>query len=266
MGEMKDKLKDKLNNQLADVDKQKLKDNAKQGWSKFVTFVEDFTDKIFISVLIGVGIWNILRLFVFGDAENVEIIATHKVVNTIVVLYMFMFAGLIFILMREDDPRRVLLVHYAAFLEDDYGRVFFLLFTAMFTYPMDGNCQIDKGCTNNDWANWMAGTFLSTAAVINIIKVFKAKKASKRGTMDPHAPQMEDQPTGERKENFIDRDFHRHSEGEDIRASSQDFLNNPDTPILNPTYDSSLLDDEDEEHGYKEEPVSHVVAPNQEQP
>ena len=60
---MKDKLKDKLNNQLADVDKQKLKDNAKQGWSKFVTFVEDFTDKIFISVLIGVGIWNSFLLW-----------------------------------------------------------------------------------------------------------------------------------------------------------------------------------------------------------
>ena len=57
-----------------------------------------------------------------------------------VVFYMFMFAGIIFILMREDDPKRVMLVHYAGFLEDDYGRVFFLLFTAMFVYPMDGNC------------------------------------------------------------------------------------------------------------------------------
>jgi len=105
-----------------------------------VTFVEDFTDKIFISVLIGVGIWNLLRLFVFGDDVKVEIIATHKVLNTIVVVYMFMFSALIFILMREDDPRRVIIVHYAAFLEDDYGRIFFLLFAAMFVYPMDGSC------------------------------------------------------------------------------------------------------------------------------
>lgn len=85
---------------------------------------------------------------------------------------MFLFAGLIFLLMREEDPRRVLLLHYAGFLEDDYGRVFFLLFTAMFTYPMDGNCMVDS-CTNNSWANWIAGTFLSTAASINIVKIFK---------------------------------------------------------------------------------------------
>jgi hypothetical protein len=47
---------------------------------------------------------------------------------------------------------------------------------------------MDTGCTNNSWANWMAGTFLSTAATINIIKIFKEKKASKNGSMDPHAP------------------------------------------------------------------------------
>jgi hypothetical protein len=171
---------------LQDIDKQKLKENAKQGCTKLITFLEDFTDKIFISVLIGVGIWNLLRLFVFGDDKTQEIITTHKFINTIVVIYMFALAGLIFILMREDDPRRVLIVHYAGFLEDDYGRVFFLLFSAMFVFPMDGSCQMEKGCSNNSWANWVAGLFLSTAAIINIIKIFKAKKAAKRESMDPH--------------------------------------------------------------------------------
>ena len=100
----------------------------------------------------------------------------------------------------------------------------------------------------------MAGTFLSTCAVINIVKIFKQKKASRRETMDPHQPQMED---GERKENFIDRDFQKHESGESIQ-SSQDFINN-DTPILNPTYDPALLDEEDEEqHGYQEEKVDQI--------
>ena len=67
---------------------------------------------------------------------------------------------------------------------------------------------------------------------------------------------MDDQPT-ERKQNFIDADFARHETGENIQASN-DFINNP-TPTLNPTYDSSLLDDTDEEdgHGIKEEAVGH---------
>jgi hypothetical protein len=111
---------------------------------------------------------------------------------------------------------------------------------------------MDKGCTNNSWANWIAGTFLSTAAVINIIKIFKQKKADRRESMDPHQPQMEDD---EHKENFIDRDFHKHEAGENIQASN-DFINN-DTPILNPTYDSALLDEE-EDHGYQEEQVNQI--------
>jgi hypothetical protein len=76
----------------------------------------------------------------FGDKDAADVITTHKFINTIVVFYMFLSAGLIFILMREEDPRRVLVLHYAAFLEDDYGRIYFLLFVAMFTFPMDGNC------------------------------------------------------------------------------------------------------------------------------
>lgn len=91
-------------------------------------------------MLVGSGIWNLLRLFWFGDENEADVITTHKFINTIVVVYMFLFAGLIFILMREDDPRRVLVLHYAAFLEDDYGRIYFLLFVAMFVYPMDGSC------------------------------------------------------------------------------------------------------------------------------
>jgi len=50
-----------------------------------------------------------------------------------------------------------------------------------------------KNCTNNSWANWVAGTFLSSAAVINIVKVFKAKKASRRESMDPHTASMDEE-------------------------------------------------------------------------
>ena len=69
---------------------------------------------------------------------------------------------------------------------------------------------MSKGCTNNSWANWFAGTFLSTCASINIIKVFKEKKAARRETMDPHDPSME------HRTNFIDKDFEKHEEGEVI--------------------------------------------------
>lgn len=53
---------------------------------------------------------------------------------------------------------------------------------------------------------------------------------------------MED---GERKENFIDRDFQNHENGQTIQAS-QDYLNTINTPMLNPTYDISELDDDHE--------------------
>jgi len=69
---------------------------------------------------------------------------------------------------------------------------------------------------------------------------------------------------GERKENFIDKDFQNHENGHTIQAS-QDYINTINTPILNPTYDSSELDDDQEENGYKEEPVNHIEH-NQEQP
>ena len=95
---------------LSAEDKEKLKENAKTYWTKFVTFVTEFTDMIFVSVLVGASIWNVLRLFVFGDDNSEDIIRSHTTLNVIVIIYMLAMAGLIFLLLKKDHPYYALVV------------------------------------------------------------------------------------------------------------------------------------------------------------
>ena len=75
-------------------------------YTKFIAFVEDFSDMIFICGLIGCCIWNILRLFVFGSLVSPDIITFHKWINFLICIYMLVFAYIIYVHMsggEEDD-------------------------------------------------------------------------------------------------------------------------------------------------------------------
>ena len=110
-------------------------------YTKFIAFIEDFSDIIFICGLIGISVWNLLRIFVFGSLITPDIICQNKFINIVVICYMVLIAYLIYLNMSKGDPKHEFVVKYFGFIDTSIGKVFFLLFSAMLVFPFDGKCN-----------------------------------------------------------------------------------------------------------------------------
>ena len=153
--------------------RENIADGATDCYTKFIKFIEDFSDIIFICGLVGSAIWNIMRMFFFGTLVDPEIITFHKWVNLLIVAYMLLFALIIYFHMTPGSSKHEFIEKYMGFVGDDYGKVFFLLFAACLVFPMDGPCPDGRPCENNDWANYVVGCGLSVTACVNIMGVCK---------------------------------------------------------------------------------------------
>jgi hypothetical protein len=67
LGKLKVQVKESLNNDFNFVGNEMILAGSQDCYTKFVGFINEFSDIIFICGLIGCAIWNILRLFVFGS-------------------------------------------------------------------------------------------------------------------------------------------------------------------------------------------------------
>ena len=70
---------------------------------------------LFIVGLVGVAIWNLLRIFMFGTVTHPDVITSHKFINLVLVGYYIMFAYVTYIITAKGDPKHETLIKYFAF-------------------------------------------------------------------------------------------------------------------------------------------------------
>ena len=100
---------------------------AKNCWNKFTRFLDKFTEIIFISSLIGMGIWNIVFMIV-GEKKDTGF---NYVMTSILVAYQWFLAVLIFKSWKGD----LTYLTYFGFMRGKLAKALFLIFAGAFCFP-----------------------------------------------------------------------------------------------------------------------------------
>ena len=51
-------------------DKKQLYSGASNLWNNFINFADKFTEMIFICTLLGAGVWDLCRMYVFSSSDG----------------------------------------------------------------------------------------------------------------------------------------------------------------------------------------------------
>ena len=143
-------------NKLSEEDQERLKTGAKTCWEKFTTFVDKFSELIFIVALLASCGWNIYHLFVAQDPSYTN----HMFISILLCVYYIIFAAILFLSMRGHEK----VLFYLGFLRGRMSKAIFLMFLACLVFPVSTD---DAGSS----LSTMAGAFLMVVAGLQLLKL-----------------------------------------------------------------------------------------------
>ena len=161
---------------MDEADKEALKEGAATVWHRFAEFVDKFTELIFskyqrifiiysilnlVGCLLGVFVWDVLRLSVFADVN----MRAQWVTCTLICIMYLVCAALLFLSMREHEKTLL----YFGFLKGAFAKSVFLLFATALIFPMKPTKENDSGSVALDgtaYINVIVGYVLVVASFL----------------------------------------------------------------------------------------------------
>ena len=154
---------------VSDADKQAAKEGAKTCWTSFKTFVDRFTELIFIATMMGACVYTVLIDMVLSkkavDKDGKAVPNTpdkHWVEMIIQCIYLVMLSGVTVLSMRGDER----MLKYFGFLRGKLSKAFFYLFCTSLVFPVN---QTDKDFYD---PRCLAAYTLLVISILQIVKVF----------------------------------------------------------------------------------------------
>ena len=125
-----------MSNKMSEADKAAMKDGAKTCWSNFKTFVDRFTELIFICTMMGACVYTIIFDLIpkadvpEGTNKPKE---KHSFEMIIQCIYLVVLSFVVVLSMRGDER----MLRYFGFLRGKLSKAFFYLFCTSLVFPVN---------------------------------------------------------------------------------------------------------------------------------